>query len=224
MKLEIINPIHIWIDKISKNLTKGNLKVLNYGIWHQFDNNKISEIDLTLNKNYYKQFNNIIQAFNLFKNNDIFCVNYNLIEGCSICSKTIESKGYLDPYIQINETDLIDNISLEYIIRKRLQNYYSSCPNSDYNIDKKIISQNYFKLFSNISIQYFLFINFEFNNISQSILGTNLELEIREYNKRIQNNKKIIEYLFEEKIVFKHKFKLIGIINTPSNDHYNEII
>ena len=74
MNIKIINPIHIWVEKISKNLTKGNVKVLNCCIWNQFDKNTISEIDLTLNKNYYKQFNNIIQAINLFKNNDIFCV------------------------------------------------------------------------------------------------------------------------------------------------------
>lgn len=48
--------------------------------------------------------------------------------------------------------------------------------------------------------------------------------EVEVFNKRIVYNKEIIDYIFEEKLIFKKKYDLIGIINTPKYDHYNVII
>ena len=45
---------------------------------------KTVEIDLTTASNYYKEYNNILQAINIFKNIDAFCISYKLLEGCNL--------------------------------------------------------------------------------------------------------------------------------------------
>lgn len=74
------NNIHLFIDNIYKILVKRNIKIFNEGIWISLEKYKIPEVDLTQNANYYKQFNNIKQALNLFKKNKLFCISYKLIE------------------------------------------------------------------------------------------------------------------------------------------------
>lgn len=55
------------------------------------ENNKIEECDLTKKKSYFKEFNNILQTFNLLKDIDIFCFKYTIYEGCTICTAAFEN-------------------------------------------------------------------------------------------------------------------------------------
>ena len=103
-------------------------------------------------KSYYKQFNNILQAINLLKNNELFCIKYNLYEGRSICTIANEKIEYLVPCIEIKEKDLKSKIELENIVKRKLTNVQSVCPLCGYDENKKIISQTYFKIFNNFEV------------------------------------------------------------------------
>ena len=59
--------------------------------------------DLILESNYYKKFNNVIQAINLFKDIDKFCFKYKIYEGCIICTKAKEFIKYLSPCTDISK-------------------------------------------------------------------------------------------------------------------------
>ena len=54
----------------------------------------------------------------MFRFEKIFCVEYSLTEGCSNCNFNLNSTNYLKPYINVNEPDLLDKISIETIINK----------------------------------------------------------------------------------------------------------
>lgn len=71
---------------------------------------------------------------------------------------------------------------------------------------------------------FFIFIIFEFANASNANLANHEIEEEIEYNTRIKYNNNIINYLYNEHIIFGIRYKLIGIINTPSIHHYNGII
>lgn len=115
------------VDKIGYILIKANNNLLNGGIWEIIEKNIIPEINLTSEQNLYKKYNNILQAINLFKDNNIFCLKYKLFEGCSICTSNKESIEYLLPSIQIDEQNLKNKTILEKIIKVKLQNYQSVC-------------------------------------------------------------------------------------------------
>ena len=82
-KIIIKNPIHLLLEKISNIIIQSNDKTLEQGIWRIFDKNIIPELDLTSKKMKYKEMNSILQPINLLKNNHIFCIKYNIYEGCS---------------------------------------------------------------------------------------------------------------------------------------------
>ena len=71
------------IDKIAQILIKNNNDIYNGEIWKLFEKYQINELDLISDRNNFKQYSSIIQALNIFKNIDIFCLKYNLIKGCS---------------------------------------------------------------------------------------------------------------------------------------------
>lgn len=83
-KIKIENKIYSMIAKIGNIIINGSSKILREGIWKILDSNKIKECDLTLDCNYYKKFNNVLQAINLFKDIDTFCFKYKTYEGYSI--------------------------------------------------------------------------------------------------------------------------------------------
>ena len=64
-------------NKLVKLLfSENNRKILNDGIWKLFENNKKTDIYLTSEKSYYKRFNNIVQAINLLKGNELLNIIY----------------------------------------------------------------------------------------------------------------------------------------------------
>ena len=89
-------------------------------------------------KLYYKEENSITQLFEIFKNNNIFCFKYNSIEGCSLCTSSINKMLYLNSIILYN-TNYLNLLSIEQIIYYNLKNddyIYLKC---GYNQNEQII-------------------------------------------------------------------------------------
>ena len=185
---------------------------------------KTVEIDLTTASNYYKEYNNILQAINIFKNIDAFCISYKLLEGCSLCTPAKEKTKFLNPSILISQNDLNINNNLDIIIKNRLVNFQSACSKCGYDKEDRILQNAYFKIYSNIKLPIFFFINFEFSNQNDSLSSNYLEQKIKEFNIRIKYNKEIIHYILNINELFGNKYKLIGIICKPKSNHYNGII
>lgn len=201
-----------------------NKDIYHQGIWQLFEKYKIKELDLISNKSYFKQYNSIIQALNILKNMELFCLKYNLYEGCSLCTIAKESIEYLSPFIEIKETELKNKYNVEDIVKNKFTNVQSVCPLCGYNENNKIISQTYFKIYNKFVAAKFLFITFEFTDEHEGIMKSDDEVELLAFNKRIMYNKEIVEYLLSEKTLFGLKYNLIGVINTPQSNHYNGVL
>jgi len=108
-------------------LWENKIEILNHWIWKLFDKYKVEDIDLISEKSYYKKFYNILQAINLLKDNELFCLKYNLYEDCTLCTIANEKIEYLVPYIEIKESDLKLEINLEDIVKRKLTNVQFLC-------------------------------------------------------------------------------------------------
>ena len=73
-----------YIDKIAEILLINNKDIYHQSIWQLFKKYKIKKLDLISNISYFKQYNSIIQALNILKNMELFCLKYNLYEGCNL--------------------------------------------------------------------------------------------------------------------------------------------
>ena len=220
------NIIFKQMEKIRNMLLKGNNILFKNGIWKILSDNKIPEMDLTSDLKYFKRFNSALQPINLLKDIDLFCFKYKVYEGCSLCKIPVESYQYLLPSIEINKEQLLNNISVESIIKSRLSNHQNACLNCGYDKDGKIIDNNnsYFKIYSDITPPQFYFINIEFLDENEINLDDSLEEQKKNFELRIPFNKEIYEYMSKNQKLFGFEFKLIGIICTPQYDHYNGII
>ena len=107
--------------------------------------------------------NSILQPINLLKNNHVFCIKFNIYEGCSICTTPTSNTEYLVPCIPITLKNFLNKENLTNILQSRLQNSQSTCPKCGYDENKIIINPfTYFKIFSKIEIPLIIFISFEF--------------------------------------------------------------
>ena len=77
------------------------------GIWKLLDKYKMPECDLINNNMMYKQFKTINQVLNLLKNKRLFCIQYNLYEGCTICTTPKLNDKFLSPCVKITKNNLI---------------------------------------------------------------------------------------------------------------------
>ena len=124
-KLNNNNDIFQKIEKISDILLKSNKKKLENGIWNILENNKTESFDLATKENKFKQFNSIMQVLNLMKNIEIFCIKYNLFEGCSILKSPVNCTEYLSPSISVTKNDLLKKANIEILIKNKLANILS---------------------------------------------------------------------------------------------------
>ena len=86
------------------------------------------------------------------------------------------------------------------------------------------INSDYYKIFSDIHLHNFIYINFGFANASNANLANHEIEEEIEYNRRIKYNNKITNYIYNEYIIFGTHYKLIDIINTPNIHHYKNVL
>ena len=80
------------------------------------------------------------QILDLLRGNNLFCIKYNLEEGCTNnnCIKKLESINFLNHYIVFKEDDIINNQTNISKFNSLLENELSTCKKCGYN-DKGII-------------------------------------------------------------------------------------
>ena len=77
---------------------------------------------------------------------------------------------------------------------------------------KKIISKTYYKIFEERKHPDFLFLVLEFHDENEGNIIKNVEVEERSFKNRIIYNRKIIEFLKQNLILFNEEYKLAGFI------------
>ena len=76
LKLTSKNKIFLQFEKIRNFILKGSRNIFKKGVWKIFEDKKIPEMDSTSEINFYKKFNNVLQAINLLKEIDLLCFSY----------------------------------------------------------------------------------------------------------------------------------------------------
>ena len=190
------------------------------GIGDIFKNLNITQLTSV----YYKEKNNITQCINLLKNSKYFCFKYSTIEGYTLCTPPTNKVNYYLPYSQIGKKNIINNDSYNSIFNKLFQNASNACIKCGYSEDKSIISKSFYKIISEIINPLFIFVVFDFLDENAVQVSRNEEVEDLEFNDRIKNNKKVLNMLNEDLYINNNNYKLLGIICTPSKDHYTGII
>ena len=146
------------------------------------------------------------QLFSIFSNNLYFCVKENKEYECIICgNKKIEEIKEMQPFIFINGNN-INNTSYFNLILSKYKEIYSYAYECRKDKKEDVLC---LKIKYNIlNFPKFLFILFDFQYS-----------ELSKYKEKIYK-------LLEDKIILmlRSKYKLIGLINAPSINHYNTII
>ena len=213
------------LKNISIELINANPKILEGGIWNLLNNHKTLFFDLTTEKEKYKQFNSFLQCINLLNNDSLFCIKYTTMEGCLICNTQIMKENYFQPFIELNKDDLKNQIDLNSKLNHILSNQSNTCLNCGYDKEGKIINENtYYKIITSKLNSLYLFISMEFMDLNSGEYENYLEQEIKNFDERIKFNKEIIDFIKADKLINNDVYVLVGIITTPSNDHYTGII
>ena len=165
-----------------------------------------------------------MQCINILKDNEIFCINYKITEGCSVCKPPVNTEKYYLAYIEINRNDVLLNKNISDIINDNFINCSNVCINCGYDENNKIISKTYYKIYVERKYPDILFLVLEFIDENEGNIINNLEVEERSFNNRIIYNREIIEFLKEKIIIFNDEYKLAGFINTPKSDHYTALL
>ena len=97
--------------------------------------------------------------------------------------------------------------------------------NCGYDKEGKIINQNtYYKIITSRSNPLYLFVCFEFMDLNNGEFENYLEQEVKNFENRIKYNKEIIDFIKDDKIINNDEYILVGVITTPTNDHYTGLI
>ena len=160
----------------------------------------------------------------MFRFEKIFCIEYNLTEGCSNCNFNLNSTNYLKPYINVNEPDLLDKISIETIINRNLTNELTQCSICGYQ-NGKVVNENnpnFFRIINNKKYPQFMFIAFDLlNELDQ---GSDEQLRHIEYNRRIQYNSIICDYMTDNLEISGLRYNLKAVICTPKYNHFTVML
>ena len=201
---------------------------INISIWNIIDKYKEN---YPIFKQYYKKENSITQLFEIFNNNDIFCFKYNSIEGCSLCTPSINKTLYLNCIISY-DINYLKLFSIEQLIYYNLKNDTYTCPNCGYNHNEKIKEpnvKNYYKTIVNVQCPKFIFIGFELSN-EYDLYNEKGELNsINQINflcyKRMEDNLSIIlEKIVQKFTVYNLNYYLKGIVCSPFSGHFSGMI
>ena len=126
--------------------------------------------------------------------------------------------------------DLESDFDLSEIINNKFVNYNSFCQKCSYNNDKKLDNKK-------LSIHYiivkqkifpvFIFVIFEFSNLEKDNIHFNKKLTNEDqinFNKRCRYIYKIVNFISYEKILLNETYNLVGIIYTPTYNHFTGAI
>ena len=167
------------------------------------------------------------QILDLLRANNIFCTKYNLEEGCtnSNCIQRLISTNYLNPYIVFKEEDIINNQTIITKFNSLLENELSTCKNCGYDKKGKVIDNyrpSYYRLINDRHLPKIFFVVFDLLNYDDN--GTELDLEILEFQRRKQYNMQLLNILKENIIFEKTKYNLKSLIFTPQSDHFTTVL
>ena len=147
------------------------------------------------------------------------------MEGCPICNTQIKKEIYFQPFIELNKDDVKNQIDLNSKLNHILSNQSNTCLNCGYDKEGKIINENtYYKIITSRLNPLYLFISMEFMDLNSGEYENYLEQEVKNFDLRIKFNKEIIDFIKADKLINNDVYVLVGIITTPSNDHYTGII
>ena len=183
-------------------MAENALNLSNYvyskGFWTFISNNKNKYYDITNKYMNFKEVASIYSILDLLRFNEIFCVEYDLIEGCTNCGfKNISTNCYL-PYFSYFEEDIISKKEIENIIISKFINMMSTCSICGFNYEKvyDINNPTFYRIFQKINLPKFIFIGFDLLNENDIDLDSNFNLSMEtELEKRKKYNNNIIEIL-----------------------------
>ena len=214
------------INNIVEEISDLDMFNNNISVWELLKKYKTDNFNVTTSNSLYKQFNSFIQTIKLLEKEGLFCIKYHTLEGCSNCKLPISKENFYIPYIEYSELDLVNKISLDNKISNILVNSYSTCLECGYDTNHEVIinKNSYYTIITEKIYPKYLFVVFEFISDNSEEFPNYLEQELHNFNKRIQYNNEIIEFITEDKIINNREYKLIGIVTTPTNDHYTCLI
>ncbi len=222
--LNLLNELNDLIIKLSENINDKNYyDIIIFLQKNKFDSNN-AKIDEIINEEDELKKEELIeklkiddtidftssgyaaQLFSIFSNNLYFCVKENKEYECIICgNKKIEEIKEMQPFIFINGNN-INNTSIFNLFLSKYKEIYSyACEcRKDKKEDVLCLKIKY----NILNFPKFLFILFDFQYS-----------ELSKYKEKIYK-------LLEDKIILmlRTEYKLIGLINAPSINHYNTII
>ena len=204
---------------------KANNDIYEKGIWSFLVNNKTKYYDFTTKIMGFKKMGTIFSILDLLRYNEIFCIGYTLTEGCSKCNYFMESMNQLKPYFILSEEDLNNNIKLENKIYQLLSNDLTQCSICGFTKDGSVIDAlhpNYYRIIQNITLPKYIFFSFDLLNSSDE--GSEIELKMCEFRRRIQYKKELIEKIKDNFKIFETTYYLRGIICTPKFNHFTALI
>ena len=223
-------PENYIIDYLNKLF--GNCIYLTYndyknGFWKYLNNNKDLNVDLTTDLMCFKKKGSLYQILDLLRCNNIFCYEYKLEEGCSNknCIKNKISNNYLNPYIVFQEEEIISNENIISKFKKLMRNEISACIKCGYSPDGDILdieNPTYYRIIHDKIQPKIIFVLFDLLN--QNDIGTQSELEIKEFQRRSQYNDSILKILINKLTINDKNYELKAMILTPQSDHFTSLI
>ena len=167
------------------------------------------------------------QILDLLRANNLFCIRYNLEEGCTNnnCIKKFESNNFLNPYIVFKEDDIINNQTIISKFNSLLENELSTCKKCGYNKKGEILPNSlpsYYRLINDRHLPKIFFVIFDLLNYDDK--GTEEDLEFLEFQRRKQYNNQLLNILKEEIVYENTKYNLKSLIFTPQSDHFTTIL
>ena len=186
---------------------------LNKGFWNITDKYKLDNdiINIKDKNNQFKTSFPINHLFTLLNNNLNFCINYTLIKNCRFCNEKKEDIIYLPSLIPISLNEITDN-NIKSKLLSLTSPYFTRCPKCSYLDDELLITfEEYETCLNCIStqIKYPHFLIFYFD------LGNDIDISVLEDNRK--NIANFIRISFD---INKKNYRLIGVINIPTNNHY----
>ena len=163
------------------------------GIWPILNKYSNEIINFTNKNMQFKLLDSIVQPISFLKNNSLFYIKYETLEGCSNCTLPILKENFYNPFIEIYLNDLLSCKSLNSMINEKFLNISSYCKRCNYNEEGKVINKNIksnYIITKKMIMPIFIILLFEFaDQTDENNLNLNNQNEMEFiFNKRVLNN------------------------------------
>lgn len=163
------------------------------GIWPILNKYSNEIINFTNKNMQFKLLDSIVQPISFLKNNSLFYIKYETLEGCSNCTLPILKENFYNPFIEIYLNDLLSSKSLNSMINEKFLNISSYCKRCNYNEEGKVINKNIksnYIITKKMIMPIFIILLFEFaDQTDENILNLNNQNEMEFiFSKRVLNN------------------------------------